>query len=213
MGAALKSTIVEVLGIWNQNVKAQGINIEYQVEVRNRVKNFYTTKTKFFTKDIAELLFISKGEDENLLLWRKEIEVPKKVTGVQKHIVRSSIEDNLYKYFLHECIGTFGVICSQSITNQDYAPYDLVKDRMDAHPSYKDHVIEVIEDGAFYEKGDTFDVFNKLDGGWGVYTQHDVGVPNGGIAKIDSTKCKVIQETAQKIELYTPPIPKIQLIK
>lgn len=206
----LKFAIHEVLKVWNDNVKAQEINIEYLIEVHNRKKKYYINKVDFYTLDISELRFISKG-DENLLLWRKELQVPEKVKGVPKHQIYSNYEDQLYKYFLYECIGIFGMTCSESIKAKDYAPYDIDKDRLVANIYFKDHVIEATEDGAFFKKGDTFDVFNELEGGWAIFTAHEVGIPNNGIAKIDKTKCKVVVETAQKIELIKPKKSKLIL--
>ena len=208
MSATIKSAIDEVLEVWNHNVKANEVFIEYCLEIKIRKKNYYTSKTKFYTLPIAEILFISKG-DENLLLWRKELQIPDKVKGVPKHQIHNNYIDQLYKYFLHECIGTFGVICSQSIKNQDYAEYDIEKDRLKPHPSFKDTVIECTENGKFYELGDTFDVFNKLENGYAVYTEHDVAKKTNGLAKIDFNHCKEIITTAQKIDLIVPKIPKI----
>lgn len=206
----LKYAIHEVLEVWNNNVKAKGIDIEYTIEVKNRKKKYYTNKTEFFTLDVSELLFISKGTD-NLLLWRKELQVPPKVQGVSKTQIYQNYEDQLYKYFLHECIGIFGLTCSESIKAKDYAPYDYEKDRLQANPAFKDTVIETTEDGVFYKVGDRFDVFNQLEMGWAVYTAHEVGNPNNGIAKIDFNKCRVVEETAQKIELIKPKVPKLIL--
>lgn len=223
----LKHAIHEVLAVWNGNIKSQEINIEYVIEIKNRKKKYYTNKVDFYTLDISELLFISKEiieskplldsdktidkTGENLLMWRKELQVPEKVKGVPKHQIYSNYEDQLYKYFLHECIGIFGMTCTETIKAKDYAPYDIDKDRLVANSYFKDHVVECTEDGAFFKKGDTFDVFNELDNGWAVYTAHEVGIPNGGIAKIDKSKCKVVVETAQKIELIKPKKSKLIL--
>ena len=201
--------IQEVLKVWNQNVKSQEINVTYIIEIKHRVKKYYLTKDKSYERTISELLFYVKG-DQDLLLYRKELQRPK-IKETPSYKVEQDLEDMLYKYFLHEAIGIFGQTCHQLITNQDYAEYDIEKDRLKAHPSFKDHVIEVLEDGAFYKKGDKFDVFNRGETSWIVYTAHDIGLPNGGFAKIDSIKCKVVQETEQKIELLEVQKPQIIL--
>lgn len=226
MAAELKHSIQEVLNIWNENVKRNGIDTVYRIDVKSRKKKYYINRVDFYTLDISELLFICterieiKSEtptdkpefkEESLLMWRKELQIPPKVKGVAKHQIYANYEDQLYKYFLHECIGIFGLTCTESIKAKDYAPYDIEKDRLVANPYYKDHIIECTEDGAFYKKGDTFDVFQELENGWAVYTAHELGIPNNGVAKIDRAKCKVIQETEQKIELIEVKKPSIIL--
>lgn len=212
MAAELKHSVHEVLKIWNENVKNQKTNIEYVIDIYNRKKKYYTNRDKFYTLDIAELRFISKG-DENLLLWRKELQIPDKVPGVSKDSIRRNYEDQLYKYFLHEAIGTFGMTAASLITNKDYAEYDVEKDRIKPDEYFKDHIVEATENGVFYEKGDKFDVFTELEGGWAVYTAHEAGNANNGIAKLDKSVSKVIQETAQKIELIEPKGSKLILPK
>jgi hypothetical protein len=205
----LKAPIESILKIWNEECSKSNNSTTYSVEVNNRKKKYYTNKKDFFELEICELLFIAKESNENILLYRKELQVPKKVKGTPKYVVINNYEDQLYKYFLYECVGTFAVICSQTAKNQDYAPYDLEKDRMISHPSFKDTVIEVLEDGPFYKAGDQFDVFNELDGGWAVFTAHDVAAKNNGLAKIEGNKCKVVNSTIVPIEVVN--IPKLIL--
>lgn len=217
----LKHTVHEVLEIWNQNV-AKTSNTIYTLEIKSRKKEYFVNKKDSYKLDISELLFISTEEKdvieegiqglkkESLLLYRKELQVPEKVKGVPKHQIYSNYEDQLYKYFLYECIGAFALLSTNSIKSKDYAPYDISKDRLIANEYFKDHIVEAIEDGAFYKAGDQFDVFTQLEGGWAVFTAHEAGIPNNGIAKIDGNKCKVIQETTQKIELIKP--KKVKLI-
>lgn len=210
----LKAPIETILKMWNENSEKVGNTTSYSIEVKNRKKKYYINIKDFYELEICELIFVAKEQKEkvlevdgvekyteDILLYRKELQVPKKVKNVPKYEVINNYEDQLYKYFLYECIGVFGITCLQTIKNQDYSSYDLDKDRIVGHPSFKDTVIETLEDGSFYKAGDQFDVFNQLDGGWAVYTQHDIGKVNNGLAKIDGNKCKVVKETAQKIEL------------
>lgn len=216
----LKQVVPEILNVWNGNVKKQGTNAEFKVIIKHRDKKYFLNKTKSYTQKVSELLFIYEGEKptlkegekaeiETLLLYRKEMIQPAKMKNTPQHEVDNYYEDLLYKYFLHEAIGVFGLSCKDLIEREDYSEYDLVKERIKGNPAYKDHVVEALEDGAFYEKGDQFDVFTKLENGWAVYTEHELGKPNNGVAKIDSIKCKVVQETEQKIELLQAKKPTI----
>ncbi len=207
----LKYAINEVIAEWNKAVKDSGNTTEYILELKSRKKEYFVNKVDSYKLDISELLFIAKDENESLLLYRKELQVPEKVKGVPKHQIYSNYEDMLYRYFMYECIGSFALICTQTIKGKDYAPYDLIKDRLVPNEYFKDHVVEATADGKFYKTGDRFDVFTQLEGGWGVFTAHEAGDPNNGIAKIDNTHCKVVEETAQKIELIKPKKSKLIL--
>lgn len=211
MGLQLVSTIKEVLKIWNDEVKKSGIDAIYELDVKVRKKKFYLDKDNFYEHKIAEMLFFYKG-DKTYLLWRKQLRMPTKVAKTAVHTIENAMIDDLYKYFLYEAIGIFGLQAKQSIIDQDSAEYDIEKDRFKAHDNFKNTVIEITEAGSFYEVGSKFDVFYQVDKGFAVYTEHDHGLKNNGIALIPTNHCKVIQETEKKIELYIPQPKKIILL-
>ncbi len=199
----IQHNIQQMLESWNSAVKNQGIDKEYTLEVISRKKKYYINKVDFFEKDICELIFILKGKP-NLLLWRKEVQCPPKVKGTSKHQIEKSIIDELYKFFLYECIGVFCLQTEASIKAKDYAPYDLEKDRLESNPSFKDMVIEATNKGDFYEVGNQFDVFQQGDNGWLVYTAHIAGSKTNGIALIPGKDCKVLIDKKPNIKIIKP---------
>lgn len=197
----IESTIEEVLKVWNKAVKESGIEADYKLDIHARVKQFYTTKTKYYEQRIGELNFFYVEKDKTYLLWRKEINVADKVKHTPDHEILNEARKDLFKYFLYEAIGVFGLQCKQLIDGLQYSEYDIKKDRIKGDNEYEACVIEVIEDGAFYEKGDTFDVFTKQNDVWGVYTSHDLWKGNNGIGKIANKDVKVIVNPKPVIEV------------
>ncbi len=187
----LKQYIDDMLTAWNGACKNSGIDSVYSLDTKCRVKKFYTTKEKFYELDIAELRFLHQGES-NLLLWRKELQMPKIIKNVQRYKVEQTMTEELYKFFLYECIGTFSQTTQQLIISKDYAEYDIEKDRIKPNPDYDGYIVKCNKGGEFYEADDSFDVFQKAEGGWLVYTAHDIGKRTNGIAKIVDRDCEAI---------------------
>jgi hypothetical protein len=210
---SLKTAVQEVIKYWNQNVKDNDpINgCEYSILIKHGDKDFYTNKKDFYTLQISEIFFISKIREEKIGLWRREILRPK-----DKHLttfqINERMEEQLYKFFMYECIGNFSLTTEALIRQKELAPYDLSKNRLLANPEFKDTVIEVTENGEFYKEGDQFDIFNQLDTGWIVFTECEIGKANNGLAKIEGKNCKVIHSTItpEKIDIVEP--PKLKLV-
>lgn len=204
---SLKTAVHEIIKYWNQNVKGNDPDGgQYSVIVKHGNKDYYTNKKDFYTLQISELFFIREDKDGKIGLWRREILRPKG----QKHLTRfqldEKLEEQLYKFFMYECIGNFALTNDALIRTQELAPYDLEKNRLKANPKFKDTVLEVTENGDFYKIGDQFDVFNQLDTGWIVFTECEIGKANNGLAKIEGNKCKVIQSTiTAEIDLIEKP--------
>jgi len=202
---SLKTAVQEVIKYWNQNVKGNDPDGgQYSVIVKHGDKDYYTNKKDFYTLQISELFFIREDKDGKVGLWRREILRPKKQKHLTDFQLNERLEEQLYKFFMYECIGNFALTNDALIRTQQLAPYDLDKNRLKPNSEFKDTVIEVTEDGAFYKTGDQFDVFNQLDTGWIVFTECEIGKANNGLAKIEGNKCKVIQSTS---------IPEIDVIE
>lgn len=194
----IEDVIKEVLRGWNDNVKNNGIQRTYHVDIKIRLKKFYTTKTKFYEQKVGELLFHCTG-DKNLLLYRKEIEIPKFVNASTNEVDKE-MRKTLINYFLYEAIGILAVQCEQLITAKDYAEYDIANDRLAQDPEYRGCVIEVIKDGEWYKIGDTFDVLTKQGSNYGVYSARPEFRANNFIGKMPARDVKVIVNPIPKIE-------------
>lgn len=196
---AIEGVIKSVISQWNNDCKQSNVNQEYFLEVVVRKKKYYLNRNNFFEKNIAELRFFTKG-DKTFLLWRKELNVPKKVANTPQHLVEEDLRRELYYYFLYECIGAFAIITQRTIESKDNAPYDLEKDRLvpDVSAGY-DFIIKTTKPGMFYEEGQEFDVFMVTDEGYLVYTAHDLARPTGGVAKIDNDAAIVVSRGVPKL--------------
>jgi len=206
----IKDCVTEVIKAWNDQVKNAytktqdpKLNIQFVLDVNIRKKKSYINRKDYFENKIAEIVLYHKGNDKepDLLLWRNQKIMPPKVKCVPVHQVESDYINSLYKQFLYEAIGNFCVTTKQLILSQDWAEYDIANDRLKQHESATDMIIQTLEDGEFYKKGDEFDVFMRLDEHYAVYTQHDIGKANNGIARIPIKKCMVTQNAKVKIIL------------
>lgn len=196
-----------VIKYWNINVanvakEAGEENPDvYHLECGIRTKKYYINKDVFLEKRIAEIRFFIKGK-EDLLLWRSEIEVPKKVKNTPTHRVEAECISNLYHSFFYEAFGVFAVVTKGGIQREDYAEYDLVNERLKQHISADGMVIQTINDGPYYGKGENFDVFMDVDDQYyAVYTQHEIGQANNGIARMPKNDAMVTVPPKKKIIL------------
>lgn len=194
----IKDNIDFIITEWNKANLQKGINSEYEFKISIRNKDFYINKKEFETTKIAEASLFQRG-DKELLLWRKEFEVPKKIKSISKIELENDIMKNLSRSFLYECIGSFCIMTNKLILNQDYAEYDIAKDRLKQHPGCKEMVVTTIQDGEFYKKGDSFDVFMELDKDYAIYSC--VFKKNNGIGKIPKSDVMISQLAKPKIEL------------
>lgn len=197
---SIKDAVIEVIKEWNAQVKVKGIEVEYILDVKCRKKKFYTNKKDFYEKSIAEIKLIHKGTP-TILLWSLETDLPTKVKGMTKVQIENDVIQNLYKTFLYECIGLFCVTTKTLQDNKDMAEYDIENDRLKQDDSAIGMVISALEEGPFYNIGDEFDVFIQTDEYYGVYTQHDIGLKNNGIARVEKSKFLVKENAKQKIIL------------
>lgn len=196
-----------VIKYWNINVAAVAKSQEddkpdvYHLECGVRKKKYYINKDVFLEKKIAEIRFFVKGK-EDLLLWRSEIEIPKKVKNTPAHYVEDECMSNLYHSFFYEAFGVFAVVTKGGIQREDYAEYDLEKERLKQHDSAIDMVIQTIDVGPYYGKGENFDVFMDIDDQYyAVYTQHEIGQANNGIARMPKNHAIVTVPPKKKIIL------------
>lgn len=194
---SIEDGIINVIKHWNTEVKAKKIDAEYVLDVTCRKKKFYTNRKDFYERDIAEIKLILKGK-ETRLLWSLECDIPK-IKGMSRVLVETDIKQNLYKSFLYECIGMFCVSTERLQDSRDMAEYDIEKDRMKQDESATNMIIQVLTDGPFFTKGDEFDVFLVSDDYYFVYTQHDEGLKNNGIARLPKGDCMVTQNAKIKI--------------
>lgn len=194
---SIEDGIINVVKHWNAEVKAKGIQAEYLLDVSCRNKKFYVNRKDFYERDVAEIKLILKGT-ETKLLWSLECDIPK-IKGMSRNSVEVEIKQDLYKSFLYECIGMFCVSTERLQASKDMAEYDIEKDRMKQDESATDMIIQVLTDGPFFKKGDEFDVFLVSDDYYFVYTQHDEGLKNNGIARLPKGDCMVTQNAKVKI--------------
>lgn len=207
----IKDCINEVIKVWNEEVQRQFIqtqnpdlNAEYILNVSVRKKKFYVNRKEFYEKKIAEITLYYKVLEKHksafdLMLWRNQKIMPPKVKNAPSHIVEDEYINSLYKQFLYEAIGTFCASTKQYIMSRDAAEYDMENDRLRQHESAVDMVVQVLTDGPFFKKGDEFDVFMVTDEYYAVYTQHDIGLKNNGIARLNIKDCMVTQNAKVKI--------------
>lgn len=187
----------EVIRGWNSNCKTSGINVTYILDTKIRVKRYYTTKDKFYEKKIGEIIFRCEG-DKNLMLYRKEIEIPK-VQHTPQVQVESEIKKSLIQYFLYECIGVFALQCEQVITSKDYAEYDTIKERLKQNPEYEECEITITKDADWYKIGDVFEVFTKQGTIWGVYSALSEFKANNYIGKVHAKHAKITKNPKVKL--------------
>lgn len=197
---AIASVVVEVLKHWNEDVKAAGHDQEFILDVKTRNKTYHVNRKDTFEVPIAEMSLYVKGTP-TLLLWRKELRMPKEVTKTPMHQVHEEYKRSLYRYFFYECVANFCMATKAVILSEDHAEYDMEKDRLKAHVSGDGMIISVTKDGMFYDIGDEFDVFMVTDDAYFVYTAHDIAKPNNGIAKIDKDVCLVKELAKTRILL------------
>jgi len=194
----LEETIREVIKGWNKNCKNNKIDKTYHLDLKIYTKKYYTTKTKFYEKPIAELIYRVNGE-VTFSLYRKEIDIVK-VEGVDKKTQDEEFKNMLLQYFLYECIGIFGLNSEVLIKSKDYAQYDFKNDRLMQDPEYRDCEIEITKDGDWYKKGDVFEVFTKQDSNWGVYSAFPEFKKNNYIGRVPAKDAKIIKHPKIKIE-------------
>lgn len=201
---AIEQEVNKVLKQWNQDVLEAGIKKEYILDVKVRKKTLYLNKEKTFEEPIAEMKLITKGLDNSeptILLWRKELQYPEKVQGASKNEIVEEYKRRLYFYFLYEALGNFCTVTEQLIKNQDYAEYDIEKDRLKAHESGDGMVIQAMSDGTFFKNGDKFDVFMETDDFFFVYTAHASASQNNGINKIPVKEAIILEN--KKVRIIT----------
>lgn len=203
--SALEDFIQGTLRDWNAEVADRENKFQFEIKASVRTKKVHVNKNDFVEKEIMELLFLHKKTDpseKDFLLWRREYLVPPKQKG--KSIVQrnNTFKDFLYKNLMYEMMGVFALTTKQTIITQDYAEYDIEKDRIKQHESAVDMVIKTLVAGPFFEVGNEFDVFMDLEGEYyAVYTEHEFGRKNNGIARIPKKDCLVIQAAKKQIIL------------
>lgn len=196
----IKLAIENAIKQWNDECKRNNINNIYALDFTFRNKKYYINKIDFEEKEIAELCLKVSGEI-NYILWRKEFNVPKKVTNMSKVQLENHYRDYLYEFFVYECLGVFYVSTAEFIKNQDQAEYDFVNDRIKQHESAKDMVISALNEGKFYKIGDKFDVFMDTDEAYIVYTALPFARANNGVAKVDKKDFMIEREATKSIIL------------
>lgn len=197
---SIESGIKSCFESWNKECVRANLDYGFSYKEGCRVKKFYINKKDFFEQRIAEFSLYQTGK-RPLLLWRKELRMPDKVKNVQQKDIDMDYQEQLYHYFLYEMMGSFCVITRQTILNQDHAEYDMELDRLKPHPSSNGMVIQTIKGGDFFEPNNQFDVFHYADGNYWVYTAHERGRPNNGLAKIKEEDCMIIKQAVPVIEL------------
>lgn len=190
---SIESAINKVLKSWNEEVARVGQTVQFFIDVKCRVKKFYVNKKDYYEQKIAELSLYQTG-DKDLLLYRKELIMPKKVDKTPQHQIDAEFKEMLYEYFLYETIGTFCVTTQQAILNQDNAEYDIKNDRLKPHPDCNGMIVKATGKGMFYNEGDEFDVFYYNTDAYFVYTAHDCAKMNNGIGKIECKNCMIIDK-------------------
>lgn len=194
----VKSLIDDVLEEFNKTIKQEGFNYRVYVTAKCRKKKFYLNRKDFYEQDIAEMSLYQKGEP-TLLLWRKEILMPGKVEGVHPSKVEAHFMRQLYFYLFFEAMGNFCNVLGRLITSEDYAEYDIDKDRMKAHSSGDGMVVKTLKAGEFFEKDNEFDVFMVTDKFYFVYTAHGIAAKNNGVWRIPLEDCMMVKMADVKI--------------
>lgn len=197
---SIESGIKACLESWNKQCVTSNLDYGFDYKIQCRVKKFYINKKDFFEQRIAEFSLYQTGK-KPLLLWRKELRMPDKVKNVQQQDIDMDYMEQLYHYFLYEMMGSFCVLTRQAIINQDHAEYDVELDRLKPHPNSNGMIIQTTKAGEFFEPNDQFDVFHYTDGNYWVYTAHERGRPNNGLAKISDKDCMIIKQAVPTLEL------------
>lgn len=201
---SIRVSVQNTIKDWNNAVKQSGQDIEYILDVKVHNKKFYLNKKVFYENRVGEIKFIkidrTKTRPEVRLLWDTECLVPK-IKQQKSDTTENHVIDQLHQAFLYEAIGMFAVTTAQLQENKDIAEYDIDKDRIKQDESAIDMEIQCIENGKFYAKGDEFDVFMVTDNNYHVYTQHDIGLKNNGIASIPKEHCMVTKNAKINIIL------------
>lgn len=188
----VKALIDDVLADYNDTLKQEGLNYKVYLRVDVHKKKFMLNRKDFYEKKVAEMFLIQKGEP-SLMLWQKQMIMPDKVEGKHPRKVEDHYVRLLYYNLFFEAMGSFCALTKGLITNQDYAEWDIEKNRMKNHPGSEGMVIKAISGGEFYEKENEFDVFMHNEEFYWVYTAHDIGMRNNGIAKIPIGNAMVLQ--------------------
>lgn len=196
----IEDLVQEVLEEFNKTLTAESYPYQVELSVKCRLKQFYLNRNDSYEQRIAEMSLFQKG-DPTLLLWRKELLMPAKVSGTPQHLVDEDYKRALFKYFFFEAVGNFCNMTHSLIVSQDYAEYDIEKDRLKPHPSGDGMVIKTTGQSPLYAPGCEFDVFMVTDTGYAVYTAHDLAKPNNGIGIIPKDHAMVL--TPAKIKILT----------
>jgi hypothetical protein len=196
----LQEVTKAILEAWNAELARHGTD-QIKLDVGCKMKTFYVSKENTYETKIAELKLLKIGEKETLLLWRKEYRLPPKVKNEPEYKIEQAFVESLYKALIYEAIGLFTISCEQLIKSKDYAPYDIVKDRLVADPEFDGIVIKTKDNSEWYEEGNTFDVFTKIEDGWAVYTAHDAWRGNNGIAKITFDKVDIVEANGKDVSV------------
>ena len=203
--------VQSVITAWNNNLISQKIEYQIKIETKVRIKTFEVSIDKEYKQRIAELLVYKipteGSKEKTLLLYRKESRMPDKkdTKYIQQFKLENEYIESLYLHLLYEGLGTFTIACEQHIIEKDYCEYDIIKERLKPNPEYEGYIVETISKSIWYEEGDKFEVFTRVDDGWGVYTAHTIAKANGGIFKIPLESCKLIADGNKqtKVEIIT----------
>ncbi len=203
--SAIKEIIEKTLTEWNGECHNTEQKFTFEIKCNVRMKKFYINKNNFIEEEVAELLFIHKKLDpseSDLLLYRKELPVYPKQKHESIEVRNRKFIDSLYRHLVYEMLGAFSIMTKQSIINQDYAEYDIENDRLKQHESANGMSVKTLVGGPFFEIGDEFDVFMDTEGDYyAVYTAHEYGKKNNGIARLPKADCLITNAAKKKIIL------------
>lgn len=209
MISAIRDIVTKTIEEWNANVNQLGHKYHIECNVSIRIKKFYIDKKNFLERGVAELTLLQVKDDpseKDFLLYRKEVILRPgdyNAKGKVSNETERDYTNHLYRCLLYEAIGIFTIATRETIISQDYAEYDIVNDRLKQHESAVGMVIKSQVAGPFYEVGTEFDVFMDMDGEekYAVYTQHEAGRGNNGIAIVPHKDFMVIEAAKKSIIL------------
>lgn len=207
MSNAIIDIVHGALGEWNHQCEKTNQGFYFDLKGGVRVKKYYINKNDFYEREIAELRLLQIATDtkhKNISLYHYEVPVPAKEKFMKRDETIRTLNEHLYRNLMYEMVGTFTLNCQQLILNQDYHEYDIENDRIKQHESADGMVVKALVNGPYYNVGEEFDVFIDWEGdNYGVYTEHEFGKANNGVARMPKKDCLVSQAAKKKIILLS----------
>lgn len=111
--SVVQQTVLNCIDYYNNELKNRKIDKQYRIHVdlfdKNKSPIIGAVKNKAVTLVMTFYLDIKNKSSKEL--WRYEYKVTKKLT--EKHF--KAILDQLFLFFIKECIGLFGLVAEQKI--------------------------------------------------------------------------------------------------